>query len=171
MREHVFMDDAYGQLRAVDDLLAERAVPVAFSGVPKADMPVKVLCHETTRALVASPLAATFGRRFLNLGLPVDAPDPVLDGASLREMLDARHVDRAYLLQVTVPDHEPAALDAAGGITVTPVGATTLSIPMLDRPLADGWPIEEDPIAGCARHGDPRWAVARFAITVSLVSR
>ena len=170
MREHVFMDDAYEQLRAVDDLLDERDLPVAYSGVPKADMPVKTLCHETTRALVASPLAATFGRRFLNLGMPVDAPDPVLDGASLLEMLDARDADRAYVLQVTVADGEPASLDD-GALSVTPVGTTTLSIPMLDRPLADGWPIEDDPISGCARHGDPRWATARFTLTVSLVER
>jgi hypothetical protein len=169
MREHVFMDDAYGQLRAVDDLLSEQAVPIAYSGVPKADMPVKVLCHETTRALVASPLAATFGRRFLNLGLPVDAPDPVLDGASLQKVLDERDVDRAYLVQVTVADGDVPAVDGGGALSVTPVGSTTLSIPMLDRPLADGWPIADDPLSGCARHGDARWADARFAITVSLV--
>ncbi|HEX4903824.1 MAG TPA: hypothetical protein VFU93_00125 [Acidimicrobiales bacterium] len=169
-RERVFMDDAYEQLRAVDELLDEREVPIAYSGVPKADTPVKVLCHETTRALVASPLAATFGRRFLNLGLPVDAPDPVLDTASLVDVLDERDVDRAYLVQVTVPDSDPASI-GDGALSVTPVGTTTLSIPMLDRPLADGWPIDEDPIAGCARHGDPRWDEARFDITVSLVER
>jgi hypothetical protein len=170
IREHVFMDDAYEQLRAVDDLLTERAVPIAYSGVAKADMPVEILCHETTRALVASPLGATFGHRFLNLGLPVDVPDPVLDGASLVDVLDERDVDRAYLVQVTVAgDDAPSVADA--DIEVKPVGTTTLSIPMLDRPLADGFPIADDVLSGCARHGDPRWADARFAITVSLVSR
>ena len=167
-REHVFMDDAYEQLREVDELLDERDLPIAYSGVPKADTPVKILCHENTRALVASPLAATFNRRFLNLGLAVDAPDPVLDGASLADVLDERDVDRAYLVQVTVAD---APSIEGGALSVTPVGETTLSIPMLDRPLADGWPIENDPISGCARHGDPRWDTARFAITVSLVER
>jgi hypothetical protein len=69
-------------------------------------------------------------------------------------------------VQVGVGDEGPVVPDGA-----TRLGATTLAIPMLDRPLDHATPIEDDALAGCARQGAPRWAEPTFTITVSLVSR
>jgi hypothetical protein len=167
-REHTFMDGAYTQLATVDDLVADDDLGILFAGVRPEEMP-RALCHPNTHRIVASPLAATFGRRFLNLGVPPYSADPQPDGADLDRLLADAGDDEAYLLQVAVGDDAAAPIVAARH-TVTPVGERTLVIPLLDRPLDSSTPIAGDPIAGCARHGDPAWTLARFTISVSRVT-
>jgi hypothetical protein len=163
-RERTFMDDAYEQVEAIDRL-AEDDVPFVFAGVGPAEMP-KVLCHPNTHRLVASPLAATFGRRFLNLGLAPYAPDPRPEAADLRSALSRADGDGAYLLQVAVGDAPAPPIDT-DDLTVEPLGTLTLAIPLLDRPLdSDRW-LDLDPLAGCARLGAPRWSDSTFTVTVS----
>jgi hypothetical protein len=168
IREQTFMDDAYEQLRAVDDLAADPDVPIVFAGITPADMPL-ALCHSNTHRIVASPLSSTFGRRFLNLGLAPYAPDPQPDAAAVEAALAGN--DEAYLVQVAVGDEAPApiaGLDAR--VAVELLGTTELAIPMLDRPLDHATPIEDDPLAGCARQGDARWSDPTFTIAVSHVT-
>jgi hypothetical protein len=168
IREQTFMDDAYEQLRAVDDLAADGDVPIVFAGVTPGEMPL-ALCHSNTHRIVASPLASTFGRRFLNLGLAPYAPDPRPDAADVEAALDGN--DEAYLVQVAAGDEPPApiaGLDAH--VAVELLGTTELTIPMLDRPLDHATPIEDDVLAGCARQGEPRWSDPTFTISVSRVT-
>ena len=163
IREHTFMDRAYEQLRAVDELAADDSVPLLFAGVRPEEMP-RPLCHSNTHRIVASPLASTFNRRFLNLGLAPYAPDPQPDAATIRDAMARRDAQEAYLVHVAVGDEPPEEI--AGDL----VGTATLDIPILDRPLDEGTPLERDPLLGCARQGSPRWAIPRFTISVSRVS-
>jgi hypothetical protein len=146
-RDHVFMDHAYEQLRAVDRLAADDDVPIVFAGVRPDQMP-PALYHPNTHRVVASPLASTFGRRFLNLGLHPYAPDPQPDEDDVEAAMRKGDADEAYVVQVLTPD-EPIGEPIAGDL----VGSATLEIPMLDRPL----------------DGHARWRFPRFTILVSLV--
>lgn len=152
-REHVFMDDAYAQLGAVDRLAADDDTMLVFAGVGPGEMP-PALYHPNTHRLVASPLASTFNRKFLNLGLHPYAPDPQPGGADVEAILRGAGRNQAYLVQVAVGDDAPAPLHDPD-LDIERVGVTTLDIPMLDRPL--------DP-------GKPRWRIPRFTIVVSTVT-
>jgi hypothetical protein len=149
-REHVFMDAAYEQLRAVDRLAADDGVPIVFAGVRPDQMP-PALYHPNTHRVVASPLASTFGRRFLNLGLHPYAPDPQPDAAAVAAAMRRGRQHEAYLVQVAVGGDAPQAITGSG-LEVTAIGRTSLTIPMLDRPLD---------------RGTPRWRIPRFTIVVS----
>lgn len=152
-REHTFMDRAYEQLDAVDRLASDDSRMMVFAGVRPEEMP-PALYHPNTHRIVASPLAATFGRRFLNLGLHPYAPDPQPDGPAIEAAMRKGGQDVAYLVQVAVGDDAPAAVTSTD-LTITPVGDVTLDIPMLDRPLD---------------RSEPRWRIPRFTIAVSTVA-
>lgn len=145
-RENVFMDEAYEQLQVVDELAADDDLGIIFVGVLPQDMP-PALYHPNTHRIVASPLASTFNRYFLNLGLHPYAPDPQPDEVDVDALLEAKGVDEAYLVQVAVGADAPASL---GGDVL---GSTLLRIPLLDRPL----------------EGEAEWTFPTFAIVVSKV--
>ncbi|HVM54068.1 MAG TPA: hypothetical protein VM262_12795 [Acidimicrobiales bacterium] len=154
IREHTFMDGAYEQLAAVDALAADPDVPIIFFGVAPETMP-PALYHPNTHRIVASPLASTFNRRFLNLGLHPYAPDPLPGSVEPAAILDHRGLTEAYVIQVAVGDDAPAPLDAPYA-TLVPLGTVTIDIPMLDRPLD---------------RSQPRWRIPRFTVLVSSVTR
>ena len=169
VREQTFMADAYEQLDAVDRLAEDDELLLLFAGVRPEEMPL-ALCHPNTHRLVASPLASTFGRRFLNLGLAPYAPDPLPSDADLLAAMERADREEAYLVQVAVGD-EPAPALASSALDITPIGSTPLLVPLLDRPLTGDTPVERDPLAGCARQGSPRWRTPAFTVTVSRVAR
>lgn len=153
-RDHTFMADAYPQLRAVDELASDDDLPILFAGVRPEEMPAAVY-HPNTHRIVASPLASTFGRSFLNLGLHPYAPDPQPDGGELAAALRRAGADEAYLVQVAVGD-DPAAPIDPGPLIVDLVGTTTIDVPLLDRPLVEA---------------ETRWRIPRFTVTVSRLTR
>jgi hypothetical protein len=165
IREHVFMDDAYEQLRVVADDVEPTGF--VFVGIPRDEVPVAV-CHPNTHRLVASPLVETFNRPMLSRGLRAFGTDPLPGTVDVEAVLTAQGVARASIVQVVAEGDDPLPVDA-GRATVEAVSEHSLTIPMLDRPLDVG---EGDPLDGCnTRGGDrQRWRFARFDVFVSRVS-